>query len=308
MCKIILSVAMFLNVIPMENKVIQVEKIEYLTSNYYNNSVHLDIKFKSSGKDIIQFTIFFYNKDKSLLNNKYYSSSLLIEGNKSTKAIIPVEFTEKIYLNIVLYSGTLEKEILDVMFPLYPKEANTCNLSEYQTCTSMFPNLIVYQNGEIQETYEHISLVNEKLGFNAFDNLVPVNKIRIINNLELLDGYSFLILEKELNQFKINYNDKYIFPLSVVRKKDILNFEFMDLYYIDPFNGETSENYLKNGVLKNNIMLPYEEEKYVFQIEMRDMFSSFNVVEMEFYVETFGKLIGKCSESKYCFRRNYQWK
>lgn len=305
MRNILLSLILLFNGVNVENEVSEVEKIQYLTSDYDEGRAKLDIKIRSKIKDCIQLNIFFYDKEKQLLNNKYYSSSLVIDGIKNTSAKIPIDMDDKIYLNIVLYSGVMEKEILNIMFPLYPKESGSCNLSVQKTCISKWPNLIVYEYKHIEEKYESVALVNEKLDFNVFDNAVPINRIRLKNSINLKEGSAFLILKEKVKQFDIDYNGRYVFPLDVKKEKGLFTFDFVENYYVDELNGKTSQNYLKNGVLKKKILLPYIDEEYTFIIEIKDAFISFDSVTLNFKVSTYGKLIGECSKAKYCFRRSY---
>ena len=57
-----------------------------------------------------------------LANNRYFSSALSIKGRKETIAKIPIKVEEKMFFKIILYSSNFKGNIVEIMFPVYPKE------------------------------------------------------------------------------------------------------------------------------------------------------------------------------------------
>ena len=105
MCNFLLSFILLFNTLSMNQNVCKVEKIECITSNNSSNNIYLTLEIQSTFRDIFELNIYFYNSNKKLLNDKYYSSALAIQGKKSTEAKVPVEINDMMYLNIVVYSG-----------------------------------------------------------------------------------------------------------------------------------------------------------------------------------------------------------
>lgn len=304
MCNFLLCIVLMFNTLNVKVNISGVEKIEYYSSDTTDNSFYLNVYLNSTFKDVVELTVYFYNSNKKLDSNKYYSSALNIDGRKRTQAKIPYKFKEKIYLNIVIYSGNLEKEIENIMFPIYPRNDLICDLSEKRICESSHPVFVEYKNKKIIENNGYVSLINDKLNFSNFNNLIPINKIHIISNslINKKEGYAVLKLK---NNEKVFCNEEFFIPLETVKENDVIYLEFLDKYYVDMKNGITSKNYINNSFYVNQIILPYIDYKYEFSVEILGEFSGFEKVLVEFTVETKHKLVGECNESKYCIRRSY---
>lgn len=305
MFNIFISLSLILNMININVDYCNIEKIEYYSNQYENNFITLNIGVKTNKRDVVQLDVYFYNKDNELLTNKYYSTSLVIDGKKETRAKIPLVVEGNINLNMVFYSGNLETEIENVMFPIYPREFLSCNLNESLICESNSPVYVLYENKNIKEVKEKIDILNEDLNFNSFNNLVPVNKVKLISTYQCLNHIAVLKLNEKIDGYDIYYDSEYSFPLKISCYNGILSFEVGEMYYVDFVNGKVSENYNYGSKYTNEILLPYENKNYLFRIEMENCFYNFDFVVFEFYVQTKGNLIGKCNESKYCLRRNY---
>ena len=305
MLNVILSFALLFNNIYFNKQSTEVEKIEYFTNNNDSKSITIDISLKSICRDVVQLTIFFYDENKNVMNNKYFSSSLFIEGKTKTKARIPMEVKTKLYFNIILYSSNLDEEIENIMFPIYPKQKVNCDLNLSKTCKSDSHSLIFYSKKKIYEEYEFVSLLNDSLDFKRFDNIVPLSSIRLMSNLIEGEAQTTLILDEKIESLNIDYYGGYLVPIRMIVDKGIITFNFSEKYYIDFIKGETSQNYIRNGRLMNEILLPYKNYKYEFEIDIKENFVSFGTVKITFSVITSGKLIGNCENSKYCIRRGY---
>jgi len=300
MPKLFLVVTLLMNLINVSNEFVTiVEKIEYTADNYNNNILKLKIVLNSSSRDIVKLKIFFYDKNGELINDNYYSSALEIEGIKETYAKVPVVIEDKMFLNIVLTSDNHKKEIENIMFPIYPKDNMECDLNASRICKSKHPSVVVYNNKVIDENYEMISLVNTNLNIDVFNNLIPLNKMKIITNSILIDGYSSLSVDEDIGLESISL------PLNIMMTNNIINFELANKYYLDVMEGKVYDNYKEKTIYDNQIILPYENKIYKITIELYDCFKIFNYVKIDFNVTTKDRLIGDCNLSKYCIRRNY---
>lgn len=299
--------ALFLAITPIniKNDFCKIEKIEYNANSYNNKNLTLNIKLATSKRDVVQLDVYFYNKHKELVTNKYYSSSLVIDGRKETKATIPLPQGDKLFLNIIFYSGNLEQEIENIMFPIYPREFLLCDLNVEKICKSNNPAVVIYEDKKITEVIEKVSIINNKLEFDSFNNLVPIDQIKLISNLCINQKYSNLQIREKINDLNIYYEEGYRFLIKNKCREGIINFAFAERYYVDFFKGKTSQSYINDSFYINEVLLPYGNGSYSFCIEMEGVFINFSNVKVNFDVHTKGNLIGKCSQSKYCLRRNY---
>lgn len=305
MLNVLLSFAMLFGTVNTSEEISKIEKVEYNAKTYDNQKIDLNIYVKTNKRDILQIIVYFYNKNNELIADKYYSSSLVVDGKKETRATIPILSKKELFLNIIFYSGNLDREIENIMFPIYSREFLSCDLNKDKICESNNPVIVVYENKNILEIKEKISLVNSGLDFNSFNNLVPINKIKLISNVEALYDYGFLKLEKNVNDFDVYYDGGYIFNLKINSINGIMGFNISDNYYVNFFEGKTSQNYINDALYINEILLPYNNTSYSFIVELNDVFTNFSSVKVRFVVNTKGNLIGKCDSSKYCLRRNY---
>ena len=193
------------------------------------------------------------------------------------------------------------------MFPVYVLEKGTCNLNLTRVCQSKYPVSVKYENNEIREVREKISVINESLSFYADKNMVPLRKLAISSNVNLKDNLANLYLEEENPFFDIYYNKGYMFPVLLSKERDILSLEFANLYYIDVLNGKMHENYKEGTIQDNKVILPYINNCYEFILKLEKCTKSFNEVVVKFDVFTNKKLIGNKQESLYSIRRKYLW-
>jgi len=304
MFKLLLSLLLVVgNLNIASNKETKLEEIKFINLN--KESVELKITIDAPIRDIIELKITFYDKDKNKINGEGFSKAISIIGKKQTTAKIPFNPNEKIYFNTILFSSNLNKEIENIYFPIYPSEALSCSISKNKLCESNYPSVVTYSNGKIKEEYEKIGLVNNNLTLEIFNNFIPIERISVISNLTTNDGYATLYLKEKIKELDIYYNEVYIFPLKIKEKNNVINFEFASFYYLNVIEGKTYENYQINTKIDKKVLLPYINEKYSFYIEIKDEFISFSSLLIEFEVVTNNKLFGKCSNSKYCIRRNY---
>lgn len=305
MLKIVLSFFVAISSSYYSNEfVTKVERIEY-DNNYENNFVNLKIKIKAYSKDIVELKIYICDKNKNIISNNYYSSVLNIEKEKNTIAKIPLTLNEKIFLNIEIYSDNLGENIVDIMFPIYPKKDAICNFDETKLCKSNNPVYIVYENEKITEKYEEIFLINQEMKIENFDNILDLSEIKILHNLTILEGKANLYLSEKIDNFHIRYDDYYTFPLKLNKVNNVIGIMFMEYYYIDVINGKVYENYFNNTNYDNKLIMPYEENKYSFHVEIFDYFCGFEKIVFHFDVITTKGLVGSCNLHKYCLRRNY---
>lgn len=284
--------------------VTKIEKIEYISNNYVGGDFSLDIEIFAPVKDIVELKVYFYNKNKELVSDNYYSDSLIIKGHKKTVAKIKYDIEEMMLLNVVVYSDNKKDIIENIMFPVYEREYLTCDLNLEKICISNYPSKTAYMNKKIIEEWEKISLINQNLVIESFDNLVPIDKIHLISNLDVFEAESKMVLKQKIEGMNLFYDDGYIFNL-LIENDEIINLKFMDKYCLDLLNGKTYEGYKENCVYSKNIVLPYINNVYEFIVEIKNGFVSFSNVIFRFKVITEGGLIGKCNDSKYCVRRQY---
>lgn len=304
MHKIILCISLvinFLNIPSIEET--KIEKIEY--NNYSNDLIKLQITILANKKDLIEMQICFYDAKKNKLKDTCYSSAIEVEKRKNTTAKIEKNIKENMYLHIVFISTNEGKKIEEVMFPIYINEKETCYISKKFYCKSKSPSKVIYENGEINKIYDELSLINKQNNYYSYDNLMPLQRIKINSKHEVLEGSANLYIYKEIRDFHIYYDMKYIFPLKI-KYDDILSFEFENEYYLDLLKGITYEDYNLNLIKMNQIVFPYKDQEYDIKIEIIDCFNIFKTIEVDFKVLTKGKLFGNCNESKYCLRRIYK--
>lgn len=300
MCSFLMSLILLFNTVQIQENICEIKKIEYIANNSMSKNIFLNIVVESTFRDVFQLSIYFYDRNKELLNNKCYSSSLVVQGKKNTQAKIPVEIKDTMYLNIIVYSGNLEKEIENIMFPIYPKKHQTCDLGVEKICRDTFPTIINYENKEINEVYNYITLTNHSLYFFCFDNLLPLSKIHLISNsgIDEINGSAIMRVKSEIN------NELFV-PLKIIQNNNLFHFKLAEKYYVNLKEGKTSKNYMKDSYYISEIVFPYIDQEYQFELEITDLFEGFETIVIPFNVVTKGQLLGKCGEAKYCVRRSY---
>jgi len=305
MHKIILCASLLLSSININDpRNISVKKIEYNEKNRNDEFIELKIDLYSSSEDILLMQVYFCDKEK-VCDKEYYSSSLIIKGEKSTTAKIPFKVEDDSNLNILFYSNNLKDYFENIMFPIYSKNNQICYLSESYECSGKKPSIIKYENKVIEEKYDKLSLVNKEKVYYLFDNRLPIEKIRIGSVLENNNGYANLYIEDKVKGMEIYYNDGYVIPLNIEFKNNIINLTFSNKYYLDLKNGFTYEEYEEKLIYTSQIVFPYIDEEYDVKIELVNVFSSFEKVILGFKFVTKGELFGRCDSSKYCLRRKY---
>lgn len=292
MLKFVLCFSLLLGTVKTSDTSSRVDKIEYSAKDYESGILKLRIELVSD-RDVMTLKVDFYDSKNTKLNN-YYTSSLIVEGRQNTIARIPVSIKEKMYMHIKIISFNEDKELVDIKMPLYPFGHQVCYLIDKHECKSKYPSIVKYENNRVNEEYEVIGLVNKNLNLYSYDNLLPIEKIKVVTNLHKLDdGYAMLNIED------------YTIPIRIENKNSIINFEIANKYYLDVKNGNTYDYYMSDTIYKNQIIFPYENMKYDFVLQLKETFISFDEVVIPFSVNTFNRFIGKCSESIYCVRRLY---
>lgn len=282
----------------------KIEKIEYSKKDYVNNILHLNISVQAPKKDILELIIDFYDENNMKIGNTF-SSAIIVQGRKKTIAKIPVEVKKTMQMKIVIEGNNEKRELLNIVIPLYRYTEENCNLSEKGFCESKYPSKIMYLNGELQEIYEKIFLINDVLEFHSLDNYIPLNKINIIGQYEINDDRGELKIEKEIEEMHLYFYEGYSFPIKLDIKDGKLQFDFENSYYIDKMKGEMYEEYYVNTIYDNKVLLPYKQAEYYLNIKLENCFLYFDNVEIDFLVYTSNILIGDCKNSLYCFRRIY---
>jgi hypothetical protein len=306
MPKIALCISLLFNTFNfIEDREIGIKNIEYNIENYNIEFINLKIDLFSKKEDIVEINIAFYNAEKTKLNENFHSSALTIKGDKSTIARIPFKLEEKIYLDISFYSNNFDEIFDRVMFPVYPKINGICYLHESFSCKGETPSVVQYKDKKISEKYDKISLLNKNLSFFSFKNKMPLENIKIASALKIQGGYGNLLIEKKINEFEINYDDGYAFPLIFERINGVIELGFANQYYLDLIRGKTYEDYQMDTIKINQIIFPYVDESYDIEIELINCFASFERVVIDFSVITNKSLYGNCNASKYCLRRIY---
>lgn len=294
MLKIGLIYSIIINLLSINNRASTVDKVEWQLKENAGAYAYLNITINCPKRDIITLKI------KS--NDKEYESSLIIEGKKETKAKILLNEDKEHILSINVFSQNKNDQIGDFDFPIYFINNQKCYLNKSKSCYSKYPSKVIYQNGKIKEYNEVISLNVFDLNLNSFNNLIPIKRLSFYTkNIEMGDAY--LYLKKQYENIQINYNNQYEFPLDIIKKDNLMTFEFSTNYYIDDMNGITYEDYKINTRIDNNILMPYVDETYEFQLIVYDL-GAFESVSLDFSVNTKGSLIGK-ENSKYRIKRNY---
>lgn len=195
----------------------KVEKIEYSNAENSEEFIYLNITINCYVRDVITLKI---NN-----NEEYYESSLIIENKKETRAKIPFKIKEKSYLKINIISNNENINLTDIEFPVYPKNNEMCDLNKNKSCKSKYPSKVIYENDQIEEYYELISLNMENTNIFSFNNLIPINKISLYA-LNFENGDAYLYLNKKVNNLNVYYDKKYAFPLKMITNKNSVNFEF----------------------------------------------------------------------------------
>ncbi len=300
MRKIAILAILLTNPINIANQTSEVTKIEHTSIQNTSSYFYLNINLKTLIRDIFKLEIYFHNQENKKAN--YYARSLIIEKEKETTVKIPYYVQEKIFLNIIISSQNLEKEIENIMFPIYPKVEKECNLNIERKCMSSFPTSVIYQNKKIKEEYSEISLLNKETNFQTFNNLLPIDKIYIKSNIILDDFIGYISLENKIDELEMYYDTQYLFPILANNSNQFLNLVLANKYYIDFLNGITSDTYKTNYQIRKEILFPYLDNKYSLTLQLNNL-SLFSRVIFEFEIETKGVLIG--DNGKYLIRRGY---
>ena len=304
MHKIVLCASLLFNSINFNNhnETICVKKIEYRENN--NEFISLEVELYSSEEDILQMQVYFCDKEK-VCQKEYYSSTLIIKGNKKTIAKVPFTIEKDGYLNIKFYSNNLSDYFEDVMFPIYYNDNQICYLSEAYECVSKKPGVIKYVNKVIEEEYNRVSLINKNKVYYSFNNRLPIERIKIGSLLKREKGSANLCIKERIEGMEIYYNEGYSFPLNIQFENNIVNLSLANKYYLDLIKGLAYEEYKENLIYTNQIIFPYIDNEYDITIELSEVFLSFNKVVLDFKLITKGNLLGNCNSSKYCLRRSY---
>lgn len=305
MLNVILSLLLFFNsaIISYENET-KVEKIVYQPNFYVNGIINLEIFVSSFVKDIVELKVYFYDVENNLISNDFFSSSIIIEGKKKTVAKIPFKFNKQIYLNIIIYSDNSKKEIENILFPIYEKGNVICELTESKQCVTSHPSLVIYEESKIMEKYEELYLITDPDIYSK-NNILPINKINLLYNFEILENEANLLIYDEIEEFDLIYDEKYFFPLDIVQNRNVLSFNLLNSYYLDIVDGKMYERYVKDTICTDEIILPYKNKTYDLDIVINEGFINFSKVIINFNVTTKGNLIGQCDGCKYQIRRNY---
>lgn len=304
MCNFFVSLILLFNTLQIKQNICRVEKIEYITSNSVNNNVCLNLEVQSTYRDIFELKVYFYDKEKELINNKWYSSALVIQGRKDTQAKVPIDVADVTYLNIIVYSGNLEKEIENIMLPLYRKSSSMCDLTRDKLCVSSIPSVIKYENKEIKEFYSNVTVVNDSLSFFSFTNRLPLDKIHLISNSHIDEKEGWAILRLKSGRHEL-FSEEDTIPLKMASNNNVFYFELAENYYVNIKDGRTSISYIEDSYYINEIVFPYIDEQYNFELEIHNLLADFETILVSFDVKTRGDLVGDCKVSKYCVRRSY---
>lgn len=300
MLKVILSISLLFSAYEKED--FRVDKISYSASDNTGSMFYLNIDLYSAKKDIIELKIYFYDIDKNVLNNICYSSSLEVNKSKSTIAKIPYKIEEDIYLRIFILNENGKNEILNLFFPVFPKEDNVCCFLN-RSCETR--DVVVYSKGVIEEIKSKVFLINENTTLYSFDNRLKIERIRLSASLFKEDGYAYLSIKDKIDGINLYYNEGYQIPLSVISDKGIIYSKLENMYYLDFLKGATFENYNKDTIYMNDIVFPYFDNSHEMKLVFFDCFAGFSRVEVSFNLFIEGNLIGDCLSSKYCLRRGY---
>lgn len=300
MLKLILSISLLFSVYEKES--FRVDKISYSASDNTGSMFYLNIDLYSSIKDVVELKIYFYDINKNVLNNIYYSSSLEVDKSKSTIAKVPYKIEEDIYLRIFIFNENGKNEFLNLFFPVFPKKDNVCYLSK-RYCENR--DVVIYREGIVETEKSKVFLVNESSNFYSFDNRLKIERIRISASLFKEEGYAYLSIKDKIEGINLYYNNGYEIPLSVKNDKGIVYSKLENMYYLDFLNGATFENYRKDTIYMNDIVFPYFDNSYEMKLVFVDCFAGFSRVEVSFNLIVEGELIGECFSSKYCLRRDY---
>lgn len=304
MHKIILCISLIINLLNTStNEVTKVEKIEY--NNNSNDLIELEIILLASKKDLIEMQICFYDAINNKLQDTCYSSAIEVEGRKKTIASIAKDIKEDMYLNMTFLSINTDKQIDKVTLPIYLHEQENCYLSKQYYCKSKKPSKVIYQGKKINEFYDEISLVSKDHNYYSNNNLMPIERIKIISKNEALVGFANLYIYQEISEFHAYYDNKYTFPLKISLDYGI-SFTFENNYYLDLLKGIMYENYTFDTIKMRQIIFPYKDEEYDIKIEISNCFNIIKNIEVDFKVSTKGRLFGNCNENKYCLRRIYK--
>ena len=278
---------------------VEVKGIEYNLYEMDEDFIKIKIDLYSYLEDIVEMKIFVCDEFKVIKKDNFYSSAKAVKGLVKTFAKLPIWSEEKLYFNIVFYSHNKKEVFENVFLPVYPKENSVCYISEFYECHSEFPSFVRYAKGNILEKYETISLINKNEKYFSFNNILPLEKIKIIGYMQWEQGDAVMNVK---NKKGVSYKG---IPLLMQKTDEIVILSFENKYYLNYFLGETSENYREDYVYENRVIFPYIDEEYFVNIEIYNSHSSFSKIIINFSVVTKGMLFGDCKNSKYCFRRNY---
>lgn len=303
MHKVIMCVSLLFSATNLNSKEeTMIRSISFEASS--DNVVSLEIEVYSKIRDLIEMKVTFYSKEKLKINEDVFSSTLSVEGKKTTIARIPFIIEENMFFRLSFYSENKKAIVEDIYFPIYEAKSFVCNLSNGDYCKGKFPNLVVYKSGVIKEKYEELFLLDRKLYYTSFNNYLPLDKIKISSTIRV-DGLSaYLILKEKLKEIDLYYKEEYKVPLSMIIDDSIISFQLSNNYYINIIEGSTYEDYKEGTVFSNNILFPYKNKSYDMNIEIEDSIS-FEKIIIPFNFKTKGDFFGNCNKSKYCVRRNY---
>lgn len=304
MLKLMLSISLLFYSYSIDD--FKVNSITYSVNESANTSFLLSIELYSRVKDVIELKIYFYDINKNMISNKYYSSVLEIEKSKNTIAKIPYKIEQNMFLRIQFYNDNTLNHVFDLFFPVYPSEVNVCDLNKNNYCQSNSPVLVTYNNGKIEEKMSKIFLVNEMLEFYSFDNRLNIERIKMSSNLFTDRGYAYLFLNERIEEFFVYYNNGYYFPLILNDNHGLIVPSLEGEYYLDLIEGKTYDYYEIDSLHTNDILFPYVDNTYYITLKVIDGFIGFNEVTLNFSLNVLGKLIGYCVDSKYCLRRDYK--
>lgn len=274
----------------VEEDVCVVNRLEYKPTETYNDILKINIEIYSSNRDIVTL--------KAVLSNDvYYTSSIEVYKTQKTIAKIPINTKTEDKINLIIDSHNKGTEIINLSLPLYQYEKQVCDFTYENICESEYPSIIKYENNRVIEIYEKIGLINQNLHFYSYDNMLPINKVSLVNSVEYeeKEGYAYLLFkEKEI-------------PLNIENNNKIISFSLTNKYYLDIKEGKVYDEYQKDTIYDDKLVFPYVDKTYDFTLFIMDYFISFSEIIIPFKVITFNSFVGACNSSVYCIKKVFVW-
>lgn len=303
----------------------KINDVIYQGDNFGNQNITFLINYEVQNsilcEDEIKFNVIFQNS--GLVIEYEFEETLTFKGSGKVYAKTPLnKDIEKKYIVTLSFeslSNVAAKKIVRKLIIRRQDEISCLLDYSSSTCNSNNSNYYVSSNKEETAYMQQIKLENSKKYYLHTDNKIDLNKIvfeykNIYNSkvdlaYEIEETYGVMYLKDKIEGTDILFIEGkgHLIPIKLkVLSKNKYSFELAENFYLDLNSGVMYKNYKPQLVLVKNVFLPYLIKEANFCIEFEEFALTQSKLLISFEIKIMNDLIGKCYNSNYCLRNNWQ--